>query len=428
MSAEQDAGSSGKKLGTLIALSLLIVLGGGYLLMSWLGPQSSAGPSAVNLNSTTTGNGGNTQESPRYRELLKADNNQGAEAARREHTTFIASLPMGLDSHDAPPPPEPSPPQSPPDTRQPSTASGDTRATDEKRQARLQQLLTRIRLRQTGQPPVTAKAMWGGKKQPEEAGVMGSRLTANTSTTRNDLPPVTVIPALTRVPAMIETAIDSDNLDSQVLASIQAGPWKGGILYSPGVKLAGNGVQIHFTQMHWRGQPLKVNAWAQRESDLQSSVASDVSHHWITQIVLPSVLSGTGELGKLYRDANTEVVRGNFGDVTSHVGTPDGSAVAGVMLGGAAERGSEVLTKALGNVPFKQVEVWQGEVISVLFVDPVTTTPQTDPLSSAPGVPPATTVRSSDGSASFDAQHRLQNITEKRRAEMRQRYPWQEEQ
>ncbi|MGJ3289482.1 conjugal transfer protein TraO [Klebsiella sp. PL-2018] len=425
MSEEQEAGSSGKKLFSLIGLGLLTVLGGGYLLISWLGPQNDAGASAVNLNRATSGSGGSTPESPRYRELLKADNEQGAAAAKRQHTTFIASLPMGLDSHETPAPPVTPPPTSPRETTPTPPASGDTRAEDEKRQARLQQLLSRLRAHQTGQAPVVAKAMWGGATPRTTASLTGESVAVSAGAGSNR-GPVTIIPALTRVPATIDTAINSDNAESQVTATLQAGPWKGAVLHSPGVKLAGNGVQIHFTSMSWRGLPLKVNAWAQRESDLQSSVATDVSHHWVTQIVLPSLLSGGGDLGKLYRDANTRIVQGNFGDVTSRVGSPDGAAVAGVMLGGTAQRGSEVLTKALGDVPFKQVNVAQGEVISVLFVDAVTdTTPAVSPAQESLS---ASDVRSSGTQTSWDVQRRLQNISETRRAEMRQRYPWQEEQ
>lgn len=427
MSTEQEAGKSGKKLGSIIALTLLIVAGVGYLLISWLGPQNSAGPSTVNLNSATTGSGGSAPESPRYRELLRADNEQGAAAAKREHTTFIASLPMGLDSHDVPAPPgAPDPAPAPArEAARTSPDSGDTRAADEKRQARLQQLLARIHARQTGQPPVVAQAMWGGTAPRTDDAEPAGRRAGEAALSGNRMP-VTIIPALTRAPATIETAIDSDNAESQVIATLQTGPWKGAVLHSPGVKLAGNGVQIHFTSMNWRGLPLKVNAWAQRESDLQSSVASDVSHHWVTQIVLPSLLSGGGDLGKLYRDANTRIVQGNFGDITSRVGSPDGAAVAGVMLGGTAQRGSEVLTKALGDVPFRQVRVAQGEVISVLFVDAVTdTTPTVSPAQESLSVPDS---RSPGTQASYDVQRRLQNISETRRAEMRQRYPWQKEQ
>ena len=40
-------------------------------------------------------------------------------------------------------------------------------------------------------------------------------------------PGIQLIPALTRVPAYIDTEVDSDNAVSRVVASVPAGPWAG---------------------------------------------------------------------------------------------------------------------------------------------------------------------------------------------------------
>lgn len=80
---------------------------------------------------------------------------------------------------------------------------------------------------------------------------------------------------------------------------------------------------------------------------------------------------GTGGVGTLYKDANTQVIQGNYGSVTGRVGMPDGKAVTGVIAGGMAEKGSQILTRQAESEPYKQVTVSQHEVVSVLFVDPV---------------------------------------------------------
>ncbi|MCV4809656.1 conjugal transfer protein TraO, partial [Escherichia coli] len=79
---------------------------------------------------------------------------------------------------------------------------------------------------------------------------------------------------------------------------------------------------------------------------------------------LPSVLGGVGSIGTLYKDANTQVIQGNYGTVTGRVGMPSGEAVAGVIAGGMAERGSQILTRQAESEPYKQVEVYQHEVVS----------------------------------------------------------------
>lgn len=61
--------------------------------------------------------------------------------------------------------------------------------------------------------------------------------------------------------------------------------------------------------------------------------ASDVNHRWFKHIVLPSVLGGAGSVGSLYKDANTQVIQGNYGSITGRVGMPDGEALAGVIAG-----------------------------------------------------------------------------------------------
>ena len=103
MSAEQDAGKSGKKLISMIGFGTLIVLTGGYWLVSWLTHDAAGTDSAVNLNGTASSATTVTAESPRYRELLKASNDLGAEEAARTNSSFIASLPVGLEVNEPPP-------------------------------------------------------------------------------------------------------------------------------------------------------------------------------------------------------------------------------------------------------------------------------------------------------------------------------------
>lgn len=77
MSAEQDAGKSGKKLAALLGLGSIILFGGGYIAFSKLSGSNSDMQSAVNINSAASGGTRSVTETPHYRELLRADNERG---------------------------------------------------------------------------------------------------------------------------------------------------------------------------------------------------------------------------------------------------------------------------------------------------------------------------------------------------------------
>ncbi|HHV0568074.1 TPA: conjugal transfer protein TraO, partial [Escherichia coli] len=366
-------------------------------------------------------------ETPHYRELLRADNERGAAAAARNNQTFIASLPQGLDIPDTPE--KQQQPAAKPENyayRQASGTPQEDRAASEKRMERLQKLIVRIKDQHpAGSTPTIATTMWN-KSPAETTGQNGTQQFAlqNASlSTPVAEKGIQLIPALTRIPAYIDTAVDSDNPSSKVIATIPAGPWAGATLFSPGVKLVGNGVEIHFDRMSWNGMDLKVNAYAQREDNLMSSVASNVNTRWFKHIILPSVLGGVGSIGTLYKDANTQVIQGNYGTVTGRVGMPSGEAVAGVIAGGMAERGSQILTRQAESEPYKQVEVYQHEVVSILFVDPVMTNDaRSSSLSS--GISPSVNRTSQ---AEQRSQARMQTAMEQRKAVMQRRYDEQPE-
>lgn len=101
---------------------------------------------------------------------------------------------------------------------------------------------------------------------------------------------------------------------------------------------------------------------------------------------------------------------------------PSGEAVAGVIAGGMAERGSQILTRRAESEPYKQVEVYQHEVVSILFVDPVMTNDAVIfPFS---GISPSVNRTSQ---AEQRSQARMQTAMEQRKAVMQRRYDEQPE-
>ena len=425
MSAEQDAGKSGKKLISMIGFGTLIVLTGGYWLVSWLTHDAAGTDSAVNLNGTASSATTVTAESPRYRELLKASNDLGAEEAARTDSSFIASLPVGLEANEPPPDKVPAkpvevekPPRTPPAAppRTAETAASEQQA-NEKRQEQLQKLLTRISATQApGDAPVLATAL----ARTEGTARITSAAVSSAQPPASQMPAQVFVPSLSRASAFMETAVDSDNTTSQVVAVIPAGQWAGARLHSGSVKLVGNGVELHFTRMNWRGMQLNVNAYGQSEKDLTSSVATDVNHRWGTHIVLPAILAGMGETGSLYKEANTQILQTDVSTVTSRPGNPDGRTVAGVMLGGMAQTGADVVTKEVSREPFRQVTVKQKEVISILFVDAVSA----DDIvgSKASATPSDHGPVATRTEAEQQTESRLQEAIARRQAEIRRQY------
>lgn len=426
MSAEQDAGKSGKKLFSLIGFGALIVLTGGYWLVSWLTHDAAGTDSAVNLNGTASSSTAPTTETPRYRELLKASNDAGADEAARTNSSFIASLPVGLETTEPPPDKLPEkPPEVKPQIRTakpapaPRTPESDAAAqqVNEKRQAQLQKLLTRISAAQgAGEAPVLATAF----VRTEGSARMADSAVSAEQTSASQEEATVFVPALSRASAYIETAVNSDNPNSQVVAVIPAGQWAGARLHSGSVKLVGDGVEIRFTRMSWRGMQLNVNAWGQSEKDLTSSVATEVNHRWGTHVVLPAILAGLGETGGLYKDANTQILQTDVSTVTSRPGNPDAGTVAGVMLGGMAQSGADVITKEVTREPFRQVKVKQNEVVSILFVDAVTADDITG--SKAAITPAAGTSVPPPTAAVQQTETRLQDAIARRQAEIRRQY------
>ncbi|EEJ6866053.1 conjugal transfer protein TraO [Escherichia coli] len=391
MSTEKDAGQSGKKGVVLVVAALVLIAGISYVVMGWFQPQERT-QSRLALSAASVRTGTTTDETAHYRELLRQDNDQGAAEAEKNNTSFLASIPRGVDI-----------PVENTDTGKTRQSGNDEKRTtrennrtppsqqrvnDKDRQERLKQLLAR--LRNTTPATLTVATVPGGESGGsgrsnggQSQGIWhnwtsslssgNSIIPATLRSTDVTTPPVTIIPALTRVPAYIETAVDSDNTTSQVVANIPAGPWAGARLHAARITLVGDGVEINFTRMFWQGTEYKVNAWAQDQKTLQSSIASDVNHRYVSRIFLPAFLGGFGEAGSLFKSANTQILTNQYSTLAS-TAMPSGKVLAGVIGGGMAEKTGSVLQQDAAKLPATQVTVNRNETIAIQFVDGVYST------------------------------------------------------
>ncbi len=386
MSIEQDAASDGKKTLALIGVAVIIVAAAGYLGWGWM-QQSAVPDSQYNLNRVANNAPVSAQESRQYRELLKLSNQQGAQAAESEGNSFVASLSESQQTDDNPVIPRVAPVPVTLNTQvDPSQyETGQQGGLNDEQKQQVTNLLTQLNARwqtsdmqlaaafgsegQDGQSPFSqwAQSVPGLVSSPQQPVTqVAAGTAATTATSRIN------IPGLSRYPGTIDTAIDSDNPESKVIAVIPAGKLQGAQLAAPNVQLAGDGVIVNFKTLAFNGMTCTIDAYAQDDETQRSSIASDVNHRYVTRIILPALANGIGKVGQLYEDSNTQILTTNSGTVTGRTGTPDSKAVAGVIAGGIGQQTAQVMTQDASRLPVTQVNVDRRQVVSILFMKPVT--------------------------------------------------------
>ncbi|MCK9759926.1 conjugal transfer protein TraO [Pseudomonas syringae pv. syringae] len=396
MAIEEDAGRDKKLTLGLIGAVLVIVFGGGYALYSWLN-SSATPPSRISLERVPGASISGAEESPAYRALLAQTNSAGVNQARTEDTSFIASLSLQEEPMD----PTPVKTQTKPVDQQlprqqdgAAQAGGDaTKTTNEA----LSKYLLRLRpdddsntdiggglqpARLLGASGAGAGSLGGAGDdsfQQWSSGLGGSKrasfASANSTTEANgaaSIIPIEVIPPYWRGPGVIDLGVDSDNSTTPVLGKIQTGKFAGAVLEaSDGAKLKGNGVEIHFTKLAYKGVSYRVDAYALQEETLLANVATDVNNRYFSRIVLPAVLGGIGNVGEMYSQANTELVSNGFNSQVVRPGVPDPTAVLGAIAGGAAGQAAKVLSDDAARTPAKQVLITKGQVVAIQFMQGV---------------------------------------------------------
>lgn len=379
MSDQQNSG--GRSIGlmaSLVLAGIVVVVGGGYALWSWTAAPEAA-VSRVDLNRVGGTAQTSTVEQQAYRELLRENNARGAQNAAGANQSFIASIPLEQEvvkpSQVAPVVAPNVKPQNASLPQPTGRTQDQEKAIAEARQKALLALLARM------QPPPAAKELpvaerLGGKESGwsnwRDSLPGGSAQLASVHSQQGapgGPPPVEVIAPYWRGPGEIYTGVDSDNGTTPVLGRFTTGPYAGGVLKAPeGAKLSGDGVIIHFTSMNLHGQEYKVDAYALQDDTLVANIATDVEHHYVRRIILPSILKGLGGAGELYAQANTQILSNGFNTVTARPAMPDGSAVAGVIAGNAAGQAAQVLTNDAARLPDRTVTVKNGEVVAIQFM------------------------------------------------------------
>ncbi|WP_434523852.1 conjugal transfer protein TraO [Photorhabdus asymbiotica] len=185
---------------------------------------------------------------------------------------------------------------------------------------------------------------------------------------------VQLVKGLATFPAVVDSAVNSDNKNMKMVAHIAAGKLKGAQLFSDQLSLAGNGVEVRFSTMQWNGRYYRVEAYAVETGTNEFAIASKINNHWFSRILLPALAYGIGQTGKLYKDSNSNIiVTPNGGEYRSN-GSPNGEAIAGTIVGGIGEQAGKVMAEDASKLPVKQVTVDVNKVIGIQFVKPVYST------------------------------------------------------
>ncbi|MBY4841268.1 conjugal transfer protein TraO [Pantoea sp. DY-5] len=401
MSDQQNTGGRNIRLMMgLIAGGVVAVVGGGYALWSWVAAPPPVA-SRVDLTRVTGTTQTRAQEQPAYRELLRENNARGAQNAAASNQSFIASIPLQQDVAAPAQPPKAAPvtaAQTPPGAARSGRTPDEEKRLAEARQKSLAALLAKLQAEpKAGELP--AAQLMGGKDggwTEWRDSLPGSNVQLAAARSRQDAantpPPSVVVAPYWRGPGKICTGVDSDNGATPVLGCIETGPYAGAKLKAPeGAKLSGDGVIIHFTSMTLNGQAYKVDAYALDDKTLVANIATDVDHHYVRRIVLPSIFGGVGEAGQLYSQSNTQLLSNGFNTVTARPGLPDPTVVGGVIAGGMAQRAGQVLASDASRLPDRTVTVKNNEVVAIQFMSGVYST---DAVSAQGGAVSATTTTS----------------------------------
>lgn len=201
----------------------------------------------------------------------------------------------------------------------------------------------------------------------------------------NKAPTVKIVEDYALVPAILETALDTDE-NSVVSAYVPSGTYQGARLFAMGYKRITNTIDMTFTSMEWNGVSYKVTAKPVDSMTMRTSLSGEVNDRYFSRIVLPAIANGIAKVGGLYEQASSQnVITSNGAVIQTYPETPDGRNVAGTILGGTAEHAGNVMAADAAKIPVKQITLERGTTIGIRFIGPVLSSDAIAPAAAATG-------------------------------------------
>lgn len=182
---------------------------------------------------------------------------------------------------------------------------------------------------------------------------------------------VKVVEDFALVPAMLQTAIDTDE-NSVVRAYIPNGQYAGAVVFAMGYKRITNSVDMTFSYMQWQGHSYKVTAKAMDQTTMRTALSGDVNKRYFSRIIIPAIAMGIGRTGQLFEQgAAQNIITPQGGVIQTYPSTPSWSAVGGTIAGGMGQQAGQVLANDAANMPVKQVLIQKDTPIWIQFIGPV---------------------------------------------------------
>jgi len=176
-----------------------------------------------------------------------------------------------------------------------------------------------------------------------------------------------VMPALRWVTGRTVLATNTDS-GGPVVAEITSGPLAGDRVKGTAQKHEDR-LTVTMNELTLQdGRTVPVNAMLMAPDSKETAVASDVNHHYIPRIVLPTLAAGIQGLGQALALSGSSVFSGPYG-ASQNYNTFNGGQLAGIAAGTAAGQANQVLQQ---QTPKQSTVNLAAEVdVGIMFLAPV---------------------------------------------------------
>ena len=176
-----------------------------------------------------------------------------------------------------------------------------------------------------------------------------------------------VMPAFRWVTGRTKLATNTDS-GGPVVAEITSGPLEGDRVKGTAQKHEDR-LTVTLSELSLQdGRTVPVNAMLMAPDSKETAIASDVDHHYVPRIVLPTLAAGIQGLGQALALSGSSVFSGPYG-ASQNYNTFNGGQLAGIAAGTAAGQANQVLQQ---QTPKQSTVNLAAEVdVGIMFLAPV---------------------------------------------------------